>query len=223
MNTSSSIAVSAMLAVSICAPVAAQEPAHPDLPAIAAAGGVFNRTAAVLDDGDRRGLHLDARPGDGIAWVPGVTMEEGVIDVAVRGRDRPGQSFLGLAFRGQDDETYEAVYLRPFNFRSDDPARRAHAVQYISHPDHTWSRLRQEQPGRYEAPLDPAPEAEAWVRLRVVLDGSTVLVFVDDSPDPALVVDRIADRGEGRVGLWVGNGSEGDFADLRITPADPSP
>jgi len=56
----------------------------------------------------------------------------------VRGKDLFQQSFVGLAFHGKDDNTYEAVYLRPFNVRSDDPVRRDHAVQYMSVPDFDW-------------------------------------------------------------------------------------
>gem|GEM_PF-6071604 len=29
---------------------------------------------------------------------------------------------------------YEAVYFRPFNFRSSDPVRKGHAVQYVANP-----------------------------------------------------------------------------------------
>ena len=35
-------------------------------------------------------------------------------------------SFVGVAFHGADENAYEVVYFRPFNFRSEDPARRAH-------------------------------------------------------------------------------------------------
>jgi hypothetical protein len=32
---------------------------------------------------------------------------------------------------GVDETTYEAIYFRPFNFATDDPARRLRAVQYV--------------------------------------------------------------------------------------------
>lgn len=80
---------------------------------------------------------LDARAGDGGALLAGVALSEGVIDVDLRGKDVAQQSFLGIAFHVVDWTTYEAVYFRPFNFRSADAERRSHSVQYISHPADT--------------------------------------------------------------------------------------
>jgi hypothetical protein len=61
------------------------------------------------------------------------------------------QSFVGVAFHGVDGTTYDAIYFRPFNFKTDDPVRRIHAVQYISHPDNPWQKLRDGQPGETRA------------------------------------------------------------------------
>ena len=71
----------------------------------------------------------------------------------------------------QDDDTYEAVYLRPFNFRAADPTRRQHAVQYISLPEFDWPELREKFPEEFENPVDAALVPTDWVRLRVVVDG----------------------------------------------------
>jgi hypothetical protein len=46
-----------------------------------------------------------------------------------------------------------------------------------------------------------------------------VSVYIDDGKEPALVVEQLSDRKKGLVGIWVGNGSGGDFANLKITPA----
>ena len=59
----------------------------------------------------------------------------------IRGKDVMQQSFVGVAFHGVNNETLDAVYFRPFNFRSDDPVRKVHAVQYISHPNYPWHRI----------------------------------------------------------------------------------
>lgn len=200
-------------------PVAAsaQEAKNLSLSDLAPELQVHNRAATPLDDADRPGVHLDARPGDGVALIPDIMLDDGVIEVDVRGRNVPGRSFVGVAFAASDTG-YEAVYVRPFNFRADDPVARAHSLQYISPPDYDWSRLREEQPGAFEAAITPPPDPEGWVHLRVVLDGDTARVFVDDTAAPALVVERLGDGGPGRVGLWVGNNAEGDFANLIITP-----
>ena len=178
---------------------------------------VVNRAVSPLQDG--AGAHLDARPADGVAWVEGCSFSEGVIELDLRGKDVPGRSFVGVAFSGVDDSTYEAVYVRAFNFRAEDPARHDHAVQYISHPEHTWFRLREAYPEVYENPVEPAPDPNDWVHVRVVVSGSEVHVFVGDGDEPDLVVERLAERKSGKVGLWVGNGSDGDFANLVIRPA----
>ncbi len=111
------------------------------------------------------------------------------------------------------------LFTGSFNFRAEDPARRIRAVQYISHPTYTWQKLRAEQPGRYEQPVSPVPDPNDWFRARVVVASPRVSVFVNEGNEPSLVVNQLSDRKKGRVGLWVGNNSSGDFASLRIVPA----
>jgi hypothetical protein len=179
---------------------------------------VVNREAKAL--AEVRGVHLSQREGNGIAWVEGTELARGTIDVDVRGRDVFQQSFVGIAFHRRDDDTYEAVYLRPFNFRATDPVRHVHAVQYIALPDHDWPRLRKEFPEEFENPVDASVEPTGWVPLRVVVNERTVQVYVGKVKSPTLEVRTLGVHGAGMVGLWVGNGSEGDFANLRVTPAD---
>src|SRR6266566_2002594 len=102
---------------------------------------VFNRSVSALSDGTRKGVRLNEQPGEGVAYLKGIEFSNGTIEFDVRGKDVQGQSFVGVAFHGLDSTTYDAIYLRPFNFRT-----------------------------------------------------------------------------KGLVGLWVGNGSGGDFADLKIIP-----
>lgn len=179
---------------------------------------VVNREATPLQ-GDRRGVHVNEKPGNGVVWIEGSDFAEGTLDVDVRGRDMLGQSFLGLAFHGKDDNTYEAVYLRPFNFRAQDPARHQHAVQYISVPDYDWPRLRKEFPEEFENPVDPSVAPTDWVPLRLVVKGQTVQIYVGKVTAPTLEVRKLGKLERGMVGLWTGNNSDGDFANLRITNA----
>jgi hypothetical protein len=145
-----------------------------------------------------------------------VELGNGTIELDIRGKDVQGQSFVGVAFHGVDDTTYDAVYLRPFNFRTDDSARHAHAVQYVSHPTYPWQKLRAEHPGEYEKSVTPAPDPSGWFHVRIVVASPRVSVFVADATEPSLVVSQLSNRHKGRVGLWVGNGSDGDFANLKI-------
>lgn len=177
-----------------------------------------NREVTALSGG-RRAVHLDAKPGNGVIWVEGTDFAQGTIELDVRGKDVMQQSFVGVAFHGKDDKTYEAVYLRPFNFRAEDPVRHQHAVQYISLPDYDWPRLRKEFPEEFENPVDPSISPTDWVPLRIVVKGQTVQIFVGPVKSPSLEVRKLGSLERGPVGLWAGNGSDGDFANLRITAA----
>jgi hypothetical protein len=101
---------------------------------------VVNRQATTFP-GKSGAVHLSERPDVGLAWVDGTDFSEGTIELDVRGKDVPQQSFLGIAFHGKNDTTYESVYIRPFNFRATDPTRHDHAVQYMTLPQFDWPRL----------------------------------------------------------------------------------
>jgi len=192
---------------------------RPDLSMVASGQGwtVVRRTARSFDEADRAGVRLDAREGDGIAWLDGSDFDSGVIELDLKGRNVPQQSFLGVAFRGVDDTSYDTVYFRPFNFTAADPARRAHSVQYDSRPDHHWPRLRAEQPGVYESAIEPPPDPDAWFHVRLVVERPEVRVYVNGDETPCLTVKELSGRAGGRVGFWVGNNSDGAFANLTIT------
>jgi hypothetical protein len=111
------------------------------------------------------------------------------------------------------------VYLRPFNFQSAEPERQKHSVQYISMPEHDWNELRTNYPGKYESSLTPAPAPESWVKLSLVIKGESVSAFVNGSNKPALTVELLSDRTGGKIGLWVGNGSDGWFRNLKVSSA----
>lgn len=199
-----------------------QRPIEPDLAKLASGSGlqvtVTNRSVSALTDGARQGLRLSEGPGEGAVYVEGMEFANGTVELDIRGKDVQGRSFVGVAFHGVDSTTYEAVYFRPFNFRAADSTRRAHAVQYISQPTHTWQKLRTEHPGMYEKAVNPAPDPNGWFHARVVVSDSLVSVFVDGATEPSLVVARLSERSKGLVGLWVGNGSGGDFTSLTIRP-----
>ena len=191
-----------------------------DLTARARANGLraVGTALTVLDTGRIQGVRLADRGtyrGQVMAWLDDVTIGDGVIELDIRGKDVFQQSFPGIAFRAATDSAFEVVYLRPFNFRAADTLRRQHAVQYISRPDYDFDRLRKERPEVFENPVDPAPDPNDWVHLKVVLEGPRVSIFVGEGAEPDLVVDALNRRPMGRVGLF----NPGDFANLRVTPA----
>lgn len=180
-----------------------------------------NRTASRLSEADRDGVRLTEAGAFGVAFVPGVEFATGTIELDIRGKDVPQRSFVGVAFHGTELSACDAVFFRPFNFRASDPVARSHAVQYQSMPTYSWQRLRTERPGIYEDRVTPAPDPNDWFRARIVVAASTVTVFVADSKQPSLEINLLNDRRRGPVGLWVGNNSGGDFANLVVIPGSP--
>lgn len=193
---------------------------NPNLADIPAGKGwkVVNRDVTSVEEDGKRAVRFDERAGQGLAWLTGSNFTEGTIEVDIKGKNVLQRSFVGVAFRGVDEKTHDAVYFRPFNFKSEDPVRRIHAVQYVAHPDFPWPRLRKERDGIYEKAVNPVPDPEGWFHARIVVAKRKISVFVNDAKEPSLMVDELTDRQGGWVGLWVGEGSGGAFANLKITP-----
>lgn len=179
---------------------------------------VVNREATQI--AERNGVRLSPASGNGVAWLDGSDFRFGSIELDVRGRESMGQSFVGVAFHRQDDDNYEAVYVRPFNFRVDDSLRRQHAVQYIKWPEFDWEPLRTQFPGEFENPVAASVDPDDWLRLRVIVEGSRIHIYVGSAGMPALEVRKLGGLQGGQIGLWVGNLSGGDFANIAVTPTN---
>jgi len=152
-----------------------------------------------------------------VVWLDGFEFRNGTIEFDAKGKsDPPQSSFIGVAFRVADAETFDSVYFRPFNFRAVDPVRKSHAVQYVSEPKWPWNVLRKERPGEFEKPIVPAPDGDEWFHAKVVIEDRQVSVFVNGASEPSLVVKELSDRKGGSVGLFC-NGY-GLIANLTITP-----
>jgi hypothetical protein len=111
------------------------------------------------------------------------------------------------------------VYFRPFNFLSEDPDRQSHMVQYVFPSEQHWRPLREERPGQFEASVTPIPNPDDWFSARVVVSETTVSVYVNACDTPSMVAQRLCTRRDGWVGFFVGNGSDGAFTALTLTPA----
>ena len=55
--------------------------------------------------------------------------------------------------------------------------------------------------------------------LRLVVTATQVSVYANGGAEPDLVVQRLGEPKPGPIGLWVGNNSRGDFAELKVTAA----
>jgi hypothetical protein len=206
----------------IATPAAAQSPESLDLTAVGKdpRWKIAGRTTSIVDIKGKHALKVSEAEGTGVVWLEGYDFGNGAIEADMLGRSQPVQgSFLGVAFRVVDAQTHDAVYFRPFNFRAADPARHSHAVQYVSHPRWPWQTLRSEHPNTYERAVVPEPDGDEWFHVRVVVERPKVSVFVNGASAPCLVVQELSDRVHGSLGLWVGEGSGGHFANLRVTRA----
>jgi hypothetical protein len=143
------------------------------------------------------------RLNSGNAVLKGVTFSDGTIefDVNTIGRGAPG-----IAFRQQDEGTFELVYLRP---DPSCPAFRA-CIQYApqTHGVLVWDLFPQYQP---RAPL----RENGWNHIKIVVSGRRMNVFVNDATSPTLEVGRLeGDTMQGGLQLQ----GPGTFANMVITP-----
>jgi hypothetical protein len=144
------------------------------------------------------------------------TIEADVVGVPRQGAKPSTRGFVGIAFRIQDHgPRYEALYLRMTNGRAGDQLQRNHSAQYVSHPDFSWQRLREENPGMYESYVDL--EAGAWTRIKIVVSGTKAELYVNNADQPCLIVNDLK-LGEthGPVAIWTGSDTEAYFSNLTI-------
>jgi len=177
---------------------------------------VVAREAKSLKDGDKKGVRISQERNEGLVWIQGYKFSEGTIEFDVKGQDVFQQSFVGLAFHAQNDSTYDAIYFRPFNFYAKDSVRYIHAVQYVAHPQFPWKKLRDERNAQFEKAIPNAPNPNEWFHAKVVVKGKSVQVFVNDRKEAVLKVEKLSAFSNGQIGLFVGDGSGGDFANLVI-------
>lgn len=184
-----------------------------------------NVTIAQIDFKGRRAIQVipkpDATNATSYALVKGASFRDGVIEVDLAGQPAAGafadaRGFIGIAFRIQPDGRYEYIYLRPTNGRADDQVRRNHSTQYSSFPDFDFARSRQEAPEKYESYADLQPGV--WTSYKIEVEGRKARLYVNGADQPCLIVNDLKlEPKEGGVALWVGPGTEGYFANLKIT------
>ena len=210
MKTIKVLLISALLFIGWSA--AAQDVIIPDLSKIEKSDSwvLHNRKMKIKD-----AVYLDDNLFDGLLYNKDLNFTNGKIELDIKGKDVQGKSFVGIAFHGLNDSTFEVVYFRPFNFKN--PERNGHSVQYVSHPDYPWYRLREEHPEKYENPVAPVPDPDGWFHAAIIVDYPAVTVYVNDADQPSLEVEQISTRKEGWLGFWVGYGSDGWFKNLKIT------
>ena len=155
--------------------------------------------------------------------IKGAEFKDGTIEVNVLSRLLPtaaetARGFIGIAFRANaDNSKFECIYIRPTNGRANDQVRRNHSIQYFSYPDFTFDRLRKEAPEKYESYADMG--LNEWIKMKIVVKGTEAKLFLNDNKQPSLIVNDLKHGADlsGGIGLFVDNGTEGYFADLKIS------
>jgi hypothetical protein len=152
-----------------------------------------------------------------------VNFKNGIIEVELAGKlaenaIEQARGFIGIAFRVNDDNSkFECIYLRPTNGRANEQIRRNHSVQYTSHPDFPWYRLRKEHPGEYESYVDL--EVGAWTKIKIEVQGNQAKLYVHGNSQPTLIVNdlKLGNDIEGSIALWLAIGTEAYFTNLQVT------
>jgi len=185
---------------------------------------LHNVKAEAVNYNGKLAVRVDALPnaanGASYATLKGSRFHNGTIEIELAGKPGanagPGaRGFIGIAFRIQGNR-FEYIYLRPTNGRADDQIRRNHSSQYAAYPEFDFDRLRKESPEKYESYVDLEPGV--WTKYRIVIDGTKARLFVHGADQPCLIVnDMKLGESEGAVALFVGPGTEGYFANLKIT------
>ena len=57
-----------------------------------------------------------------------------------------------------------------------------------------------------------------WTKLKITVDGEKARLFVGGAEQPTLIVNDLKHGdSEGAIALWIGPGTEGFFANLRVS------
>jgi hypothetical protein len=175
-----------------------------------------HRSIQPLIENGYKGIRVSQDSSEGLVWIKDIDFSTGSISFDTKGKDEFQRSFIGVVFHGQKDTVFDAVYFRPFNFYAKDSMRRIHAVQYISHPLFTWKKLRDEKNAQFEKAILNAPDPNGWFHVKITVKDKTVRVYVNNQTEPVLTVKQISNFSNGKIGLFTGDGSGGDFANLEI-------
>lgn len=156
------------------------------------------------------------------AKLKGINFKNGVIEVKVLSRlleNAPdfARGFIGIAFGvNESNSSFQSIYIRPTNGRSENQFRRNHSVQYFYYPDYKFDRLRKEFPETYETYADIG--LDEWITLRVEVNNRKASLYINDQKHPSFIVEKMKGAiKSGSVALWVDIGTEGYFKDLKIT------
>lgn len=133
----------------------------------------------------RKAIYLNGR-----AALKNMALQDGILQVDFTAA-KP-RSFAGLVFRAQDEENYEAVYVRLHKSKMPD------ALQYNPefNGESNWQLYGEHQSF---ATFDQ----NEWNTLRIEVRGSELKVYLNDFSTPILTLDNLRhDAGQGFIGFY---------------------
>ena len=75
--------------------IAQKQTIKPDISAVGRFKTVNRDIAILASDPAKVIVHLNGKPGDGVAWINNITFEKGIIEFDVKGKNVLQQSFVG--------------------------------------------------------------------------------------------------------------------------------
>jgi len=187
---------------------------------------LINVKADMVNHKGKKGIQISKSneevKGETLVVLSEITFKDGTISLELTGEPAPDadpqmRGFVGVAFRVNplDYSNYECIYLRPANGRAENQLQRNHSVQYISHPEFPWYKLRSQSPGLYESYVDIA--LGEWTKIKIEVKGKTAKLYVHDADQPCLIVNDLKlEESEGKVALWLHSSTLARYRNLVI-------
>ncbi|MCP4150379.1 MAG: hypothetical protein GY757_21705, partial [bacterium] len=155
--------------------------------------------------------HLGRRCLIGTAYLKDVEFQNGVIevDIAVNGK----RSYPGIIFRIQSLENYERFYIRPHRAGLYPDALQYTPVfngvaawQLYSGPGFTaWAKI----------------PANKWIHLKMEINGDQARLFIDNSPNPLLVIPKLKHGfSKGSIGIMGPKDNSAYFSNFKYKKDD---
>jgi len=149
-----------------------------------------------------------------------IELKTGRVEVEILARPNgktsfDARGFAGIAYRIDQKDRFEAIYVRTLNgLRTDAaPPRNARGIQYFAHPDWLFDRLRDQHPAEYERPADIGPSE--WFSLAIELTEADAIAYIN-GVECLAVRNPKAPLNTGHLGLFVDIGTEAYFSNLRV-------
>jgi len=142
----------------------------------------------------------------GYLWLDGVEFREGTIEVELK-----GTGTFGVAF-GMPDAP-EAVVFDPEHFKLGDTS----AVSYFATASATPAQ------SKVAAKLESVRDPKDWFTVKIDVKSKEIRVFVGDSVESCLSVERSPKTAGGKAGICVRQGGEASFANFKVTPFEDMP